>query len=212
MSQGPTTLADVWNGMASWSEGQARRSTEAFLQRQPGVGVLAMAYLEDEGQEPVGLALQLVMALESVYGGILGRTPRAASQRDVERSLDESERAFLELGEMDPALALRRMLHRRETAAPEVLADVLDVIMSEAAGEPAIRDNIGAIFVVAKAAMLAYERANGLRARASSLAEARAAPGDPPLARVGRNDPCPCGSRAKFKRCCGARPPGERSR
>jgi hypothetical protein len=23
--------------------------------------------------------------------------------------------------------------------------------------------------------------------------------------RIGRNDPCPCGSRAKFKQCCGAR-------
>jgi hypothetical protein len=27
---------------------------------------------------------------------------------------------------------------------------------------------------------------------------------EPPRARVGRNDPCPCGSGKKFKKCCGA--------
>jgi uncharacterized protein len=26
-------------------------------------------------------------------------------------------------------------------------------------------------------------------------------------AKVGRNDPCPCGSGSKFKKCCGAAPP-----
>ena len=28
----------------------------------------------------------------------------------------------------------------------------------------------------------------------------------PELAKVGRNDPCPCGSGKKYKKCCGARP------
>ena len=26
--------------------------------------------------------------------------------------------------------------------------------------------------------------------------------------KVGRNDPCPCGSGKKYKKCCGANPPG----
>lgn len=26
--------------------------------------------------------------------------------------------------------------------------------------------------------------------------------------RIGRNDPCPCGSGVKFKKCCGSRLPG----
>ena len=30
-------------------------------------------------------------------------------------------------------------------------------------------------------------------------------PGQLPARRIGRNDPCPCGSGKKFKRCCGAR-------
>src|SRR5207237_7070180 len=105
-----------------------------------------------------------------------------------------------------PELALRRMLRRRETAAPEVLADVPDAIRPHAEDEPAIRKSIGPLFVAVKAAMLAYERANGLRAQASSLAAAREARGGASFVKVGRNDPCPCGSGAKFKRCCGVRP------
>jgi len=28
-------------------------------------------------------------------------------------------------------------------------------------------------------------------------------------AKVGRNDPCPCGSGKKYKKCCGINEPGE---
>ena len=203
------TLVETWNAMASWSKERAHREVEAFLPRQPAVTALAMAYLKDQGADAQGLAMQLVLALDGVYAGLLGRAPRQVRQKDVERALDEAERAFLEMGEMEPELALRRMLHRRETAAPEVLADALDAIMTHAEDEPAIRKSIGHLFVAVKAAMLAYERANGLRAQASSLAAAREARGGAPLAKVGRNDPCPCGSGAKFKRCCGTRPAAE---
>src|SRR6266403_726563 len=200
------TLVEIWNAMATWSKERAHREVEAFMPRQPAVTALAMAYLEDQGADAQGLAMQLALALEAVYAGRLGRPPRQVGQRDVERALDEAERAFLELGEMEPELALRRMLHRRETAAPEVLADVFDAIMTHAEDEPAVRKSIGPLFVAVKAAMLAYERANGLRAQASSLAAAREARGGASLVKVGRNDPCPCGSGAKFKRCCGVRP------
>ncbi|MBN2579118.1 MAG: SEC-C domain-containing protein [Pirellulales bacterium] len=33
----------------------------------------------------------------------------------------------------------------------------------------------------------------------------KASPRKHHMRRVGRNDPCPCGSGKKFKRCCGAR-------
>ena len=193
------TLVETWNTMASWSKERAHREAEVFTRRQPAVTALAMAYLEDQGADAQGLAMQLVLALDAVYAGLLGRAPRQVRQQDVERALDEAERAFLELGEMEPELALRRMLHRRETAAPEVLADALDAIMTHAQDEPAIRKSIAPLFVAVKAAVLAYERANGLRAQAVSLAAAREARGGAPLAKVGRNDACPCGSGAKFK-------------
>lgn len=35
-------------------------------------------------------------------------------------------------------------------------------------------------------------------------AETPAPPPPPPAVRAGRNDPCPCGSGKKFKRCCRA--------
>ncbi|MDH3605328.1 MAG: SEC-C metal-binding domain-containing protein, partial [Candidatus Tectomicrobia bacterium] len=30
-------------------------------------------------------------------------------------------------------------------------------------------------------------------------------------AKIGRNDPCPCGSGKKFKKCCVTRPPAQES-
>ena len=49
-----------------------------------------------------------------------------------------------------------------------------------------------------------FERlANGIRAeRQAAMAPPRV---PAPLARPGRNDPCPCGSGKKYKKCCGAR-------
>src|SRR2546428_10813613 len=199
-------LVETWNAMASWSEERAHREAEAFTRRQPAVTALAMAYLEDQGADAQGLAMQLALALDAVHAGLLGRAPRQVRQQDVERALDEAERAFLELGEMEPELALRRMLHRRETAAPEVLADALDAIMTHAQDEPAIRKSIAPLFVAVKAAVLAYQRANGLRAQAVSLAAAREAPGGAPPAKGGRNDACPGGSAAQFKPAWRPRP------
>ena len=50
------------------------------------------------------------------------------------------------------------------------------------------------------ASMIAYaEPTAELRPRSGRLAPAAAQP----LGRVGRNDPCPCGSGKKFKKCCG---------
>ena len=45
------------------------------------------------------------------------------------------------------------------------------------------------------------DRAGRLAAAAPTPAPSRAAPG---AAKVGRNDPCPCGSGKKHKKCCGA--------
>ena len=41
-------------------------------------------------------------------------------------------------------------------------------------------------------------------ARSTAAVGAAARPGAAPAAKVGRNDPCPCGSGKKYKKCCGA--------
>src|SRR5947199_5663031 len=114
------TFVEAWNAMASWSKERAHREAEVFTRRQPAVTALAMAYLEDEGANAQGLGMQLALALDAVYAGRLGCPPRQVGQRDVERALDEAARAFLGLGEVEPDVALRRLLRRRDAAAPEV--------------------------------------------------------------------------------------------
>jgi uncharacterized protein len=42
------------------------------------------------------------------------------------------------------------------------------------------------------------------RVRRESIAAVKKAQADRQLTRVGRNDPCPCGSGKKYKKCCGA--------
>jgi len=42
------------------------------------------------------------------------------------------------------------------------------------------------------------------RSRRRSLSETERRTASPPARKVGRNDPCPCGSGKKYKKCCGA--------
>ena len=44
---------------------------------------------------------------------------------------------------------------------------------------------------------------NAAELREGVLGEITAAAASPAKAKVGRNDPCPCGSGKKFKKCCG---------
>lgn len=51
---------------------------------------------------------------------------------------------------------------------------------------------------------LAQNRAEGATPPASATPPTSAAAARPSTAKVGRNDPCPCGSGQKYKKCCGA--------
>src|SRR5437762_9106329 len=196
------TLRGHWNAMSTWSAARAKRETTALADRQPVVFTFVMAYLDDEGPDATGLALHLVLALDALHESLLDRAPARVKERVMERALDEAERGFAELAAMEPALALRRMLHRRDEAAPEIVAEIIERTMEEAESDPTLAPHVGAVFVAAKAVLLAYRRANDLPLPATSLGDAiEARRGRRPRA-VGRNDPCPCGSGRKFKKCC----------
>ncbi len=198
-----TSLRACWNAITAWSPARAKTEMQRFADRQPVVVACVTAYLEEEGRDAGGQALMLALALDGYYAGLLGRAPAHIKERAMERALDEAERGFAELAGVEPALALRRMLARREAAPGEVLAALLELTMEEADRDPALGQSVGAVFVVGKALALAYQRANGLPAASASLGEAIETRLGGPLPRVGRNDPCPCGSGRKFKKCCG---------
>jgi hypothetical protein len=197
-----SSLRELFDAMKTWSRVRVSSEMKAFTARQPAVVVFVTAYLEEEGHNAAGLALQLVLALDAHHAAHLGRAPTRIGQRAMERALDEAEESFAELARMEPTLALRRMLGRHEVIGGEVLAALIELVLTEAEDEPALRPSIVAVFVAAKAVAIAYARANELPTSAASLGQAIAARRGAPLPRIGRNDPCPCGSGRKFKRCC----------
>src|SRR2546423_14185093 len=111
-------LVETWNAMASWSKERAHREAEVFTRRQPAVTALAMAYLEDEGADAQGLAMQLALALDAVYAGRPGPPPRQGGQRGGERAPHQAGRAFPGPGGGEPGPALPPMLPPRGAAAP----------------------------------------------------------------------------------------------
>lgn len=100
--------------------------------------------------------------------------------------------------------ALRRGLEvLRAIGDPEHLAGQFQEHLRHTAaalpegGEPSLPDALATLF----AKPLPHVPAGGHRAPAPRPAPAA---GHRRVAKVGRNDPCPCGSGKKFKRCCGA--------
>ena len=110
-----TSLRACWNAITAWSPARAKTEMQRFADRQPVVVACVTAYLEEEGTDAGGQALMLALALDGYYAGLLGRAPAQIK----ERALDEAERGFAELAGVEPALALRRMLARREAAPGE---------------------------------------------------------------------------------------------
>lgn len=64
-----------------------------------------------------------------------------------------------------------------------------------------LRHDLGAIVAAA------YDSFNEVRRSALSHLHHRAPAASPRATRVGRNEPCPCGSGKKYKRCCAGRAP-----
>ena len=196
------SIRDCWNAMATWSRDQAANEAQGFTNRQPEVSAFVLAYLEDDGQDAAGLGLQVALAIDEYYRQMLGRPPSHVELRMMEEALADAEQGLEQLIGVEPTLALRRSLFERDMAAPEVLVDLIEPIMEEAEGDPDLGPAAGGLFVTAKAIALAYERANGIGGPKSSLSDAIEAKIGRPLANVSRNDPCPCGSGRKFKKCC----------
>jgi tetratricopeptide (TPR) repeat protein len=82
-------------------------------------------------------------------------------------------------------------------------ADLLDRL-ADLCHEQGRRDEADALWRQAKHAAAATERKPTVRSDGPALRRSPSAPPTVGKHKVGRNDPCPCGSGKKFKRCCGA--------
>ena len=191
--------------IAAWSQRQAQSEAQRFTGRQPFVSSYVFATLEEEGREATGFTLQLALTIDKVYQRVLGGPTKRITAEVMEAAATDAEHGFEQLVGVEPELALRRMLFQRDLGEPDLLAELMRLMFEESEQDPDLEPSVGATFLALKAVALAYERANDLAAEESkgSLGNALEAQLGHPLPKIGRNDPCPCGSGKKFKKCCG---------
>jgi len=58
------TVRECWNAMNAWSRARAASEVQSFTKRQPIVSACVLAYLDDDGQDAVGVGLAVRSALQ----------------------------------------------------------------------------------------------------------------------------------------------------
>src|SRR5207244_1461393 len=109
---------------------RAASDVQSFTKRQPIVSACVLAYLEDDGQDAVGVGLQIALAVDGYYTRALGRPPSRVKPRVMDKALDDAEHALEQLVGVEPTLALRRSLFERDMTAPEIVVELIELIMA----------------------------------------------------------------------------------
>ncbi len=180
------------------------REVVRFTRQQPAVATYLLAVLEEHAVFTTSFALQLALVIEHVYRRATDRPPVQIGERDMEIAADDTCDRLTDLNNIEPEMAFRNFMFERDFAAPEVLTGLIMALMESAESEPQLRGAVGELFAALVAVAKAYERAHGLTGAIvkSSIGEAIERQTGRPIPKIGRNEPCPCGSGRKFKKCC----------
>ncbi|MCU0724697.1 MAG: SEC-C domain-containing protein [Planctomycetes bacterium] len=158
--------------------------------------------------------------------GILADMPSPHRQEQIESWVDDFCRSAGFLNHASPArefapeilvrflstACAARDVEPAEVEEPDLRSGLLEGVARMATPEsvrPAIPALCGAFLAEMEAqGRIAGGRSRGLYVKALSEAFAEAASDRPkpivsPVSKIGRNDPCPCGSGRKYKKCCG---------
>jgi hypothetical protein len=191
--------------IGSWSAARLGQETLRFTQSQPAVATYLLAMLEDHAVATTSFALQMAQVVERVYRRATHGLPLRIGERDMEIAANEMYERFSQLASTEPELAFRSFMFERDFAAPELLTGLIMALMQTAEAEPQLHGAVGELFAALIAVAKAYERAYGLAGAAvakSSIGEAIEMQTGRPIPKIGRNEPCLCGSGRKFKKCC----------
>lgn len=151
------------------------------------------------------------MLLPCLVGACAEPIPVLVQILDEWPGWDTLEAAFLTLalvldGQPLPASLMptvRRLVSEAERNLRAPLAVTLELLQDESLQAPRVRPYARLIaprYIEAYGKLLRGDFREALRERGEGLPQRRATP------KVGRNDPCPCGSGAKFKKCCQDKP------
>jgi len=184
----------AWDEVVGWTDREAENRYREFCQRQSGLAALATNLLEDQPDEVFGLAIDLLLALDRTYELASGRLAASISEWVITAAFRETEARFHAASQASSSpTTFADDLTAGDVAG--ALAAILEAVVDEDPDlDPA--DSAPRLHFLLFTAARSFERNHGIAPeQAGSTTQGHG--------KVGRNEPCPCGSGKKFKRCCG---------
>jgi hypothetical protein len=200
----PAWVSEEWEQIQSWSVQRGKLEVRRFQREQAAIGTYAFAMLEDESLYAAAFALQLGILVERLFRRAFPGTELLINEATMTEAAELTSERFASAVGVEPELALRNLLFQRDFAATELIAELLTLLMECGQETPEVEQSLGSLFMVTLGIVRAFESTRGLgEADRKSLGSVIEKQLGGPLPKVGRNDPCPCGSGRKFKKCCG---------
>jgi hypothetical protein len=166
---------------------------------QPAILERAAAITPDHG-EPAGQAAvfytTLVWTMFDRHAGL--DLPRVTTE-NVHAAEAEIVTSHRRLGDLEARALADRLAPELEERQPHLVGKLRELITEDVRGEALSVDLAAAVYPVIQIVVEAFDAA--LSGRRLGIPRAPARPKGP---KVGRNEPCPCGSGKKHKRCCAA--------
>jgi SEC-C motif len=194
-----------WDGLAALSSEVWEDEIRGFVQRQPYICAFALDHLADEPQETAELGLLVLAVIDRVFARAgRGDAPNVGADL-MESTVRQIEERLEKLIGVTPDAAFDEFFFASHLRASAVVAELLAILAEAAGSDDVFAARVGPLLPMILAVQRAYEDACGLQHEESAgttIAAAIEARTGQPFQRVGRNDPCPCGSGKKFKTCC----------
>ncbi len=194
-----TAVADTIESFTALDASGDKRSMDKLARRlgkeQPALLQFAAAVGEPHGEASVFYGTLVWAMFERQFGKQLPRlTP--GNLTDAKDIVAEEHGKVDGLAERP---AVERVAEALSTRQPHVYAKLVELLAEDVKESAITEDTAAAIFPPAQAIVEAFDAAlDGRRPGERIGPIVREQP------KVGRNEPCPCGSGKKYKRCCGA--------
>lgn len=191
----------AWEAVTATAPDRQAAAIKKLARQQPAVVGVVLLLTEDEGVLAQQLGFVVAQTIDTLYSRACGGRSAGVGDDVMGAALDEFEERFASMDVAATEFAMQQLLHGFRFAAPAVVLELLACLFANGEADEAEIPAIAPILPLLIAVASAYERTAGLGGATGSLAGAAAAAGRP-MGKFGRNDPCPCGSGRKFKKCC----------
>lgn len=174
------------------------RMARRLGKEQPALLRYAAALKEKHGDQVGEAAIFYGTLVWAIFDRHTDRAPRLTQQNltDAEKVAEEARAGVEGLDDRPPHERVLPALVERQ---PHIYAKLVELLAEDVTTEAMTAEVAGVIFPPTQVIVEAFDAAASGRRPGERVGPAVRDP-----AKVGRNDPCPCGSGAKYKKCHGA--------